>query len=849
MYRTLRSSVVCLLFAGVTAGAAQIVLPAPALERDALVTAIFKTIGQASGRGELKLHWTDVYGRVVEDRVIPLELTDEAEFRFSLDLRRAVAMQNHLQIHFSFAGVSKKGEPDKREEDAEINFVAKPSDRVWWDYQNIMWQDGTADHFHNLRKVGVTAGKSSESSTVLPASLLKDDMRWYVENIATDFYSEYHRYRKDRPYNFALLQAKALYKQDPSSKEGLKRHPSFSDPQWLDKIHDRMVGAAQVYSPYRPLFYNLADESGIAELAGFWDFDFSDHSLDAMRLWLKDRYGSLAALNQQWGSNFASWDLVTPDTTREAMKRGDQNYSSWADHKEWMDIAFASALKAGVDAIHSVDAQAYVGIEGAQMPGWGGYDYARLSTTLDVMEPYDIGDNIEIIRSLNSHLAFVTTSFATGPWERHRMWYELLHGARGNIIWDETNDVVEPDGSIGPRGKDVASYWNELKNGIGALMINSVQQASPIAIHYSQASMRTDWMLTQRPKGDAWMDRLSFTERHDNEFLELRNSYCRLLEDEGFQYKFVAYNQVEQGELLKNGYRVLILPRSTSLSPLEATAIVDYVRRGGVLIVDGDAGTFDEHSRKLPKSSLTDLFNGDTGQGKVIGMSALGYDRQRVTGTEATLHQEMQGLLASAGVRADFKAEDAAGNPRVGVEVHQFRNGEATIVALDNNPPIEVDELGPLKIQSEKRFEKPRNVHLVAPQNLFAYDIRHGKVLGNVKELSLTVDPYDPLLIAFTPAEIPQLRVTVSPRIARGSLSRIAISLDGLSPLETNVLHVDVMDPVGQQVDYYSGNLLAPGGNADKLLPLAQNDLAGQWAVRVKDIVSGQQQTVRFEVF
>jgi hypothetical protein len=282
---------------------------------------------------------------------------------------------------------------------------------------------------------------------------------------------------------------------------------------------------------------------------------------------------------------------------------------------------------------------------------------------------------------------------------------------------------------------------------------------------------------------------------------------------------------------------------------VEASAIVDYVRQGGVLIVDGDAGTFDEHSRKLPKSSLADLFSGDTGRGKVVHMSALGYNHQRVTGAEGELHSEMQRLLASAGVQAEFKVEDSSGKPAVGVEVHQFRNGEATIIALDNNPPIEVDELGPLKVQSHQRFEKPQNVRLLVPGTLFAYDIRHGKPLGKVKELSLTVDPYEPALIAFTPGEIPQLRVSAAQRIAKGSLGRIAISFNGLSPLETDVLHMDVIDPAGNTVDYYSGNVLASGGNAEKLLPLAENDLTGQWSVHVKDVISGQQQIVRFNVF
>jgi Beta-galactosidase len=843
-----RNSLLLLLLAPVC-GAAQLILPSAVLERDQPVTVIYKTGLQATGKGQLQINWTDAYGRTVDNRTLPVELTDENEFRFQLDLRRAIAMRNEVRVHFSFDGLNKKGGKDHREEDAQEAFIASPPDRNWWDYMVMMWQGGSAAQFKKLQQVGVNAGKSNEHSMDLPGFLLENDMRWYVENMATDFYSSYHIYRPDRPYNWALLNAKELYKKDPSSKDALKREPSFSDPAWLGKIHDRLVESTKRYSPYRPIFYNLADESGIAELAGFWDFDFSDYSLGAMRSWLQVRYGTLANLNQRWGSSFTDWNAVTPETTREAMKRTDGNYSSWADHKEWMDISFANALKMGSDAIHSVDPRAYIGIEGAQMPGWGGYDYYRLSSVVGAMEPYDIGDNIEIIRSFHPSPAFVTTAFATGPWEKHRLWFELLHGARGHIIWDEKSAVVQADGSIGPRGKEVSPYWNELKDGIGALLINSVRQSGPVAIHYSQASMRTEWMLAQRPKGDAWVDRMSWTERKDSDFLRLRDSYCRLIEDEGLQYNFVAYGQVEQGGLLKGGYRVLILPRSSALSALEATAITDFVQQGGVLVVDGDAGTYDEHSRRLPQSSLAGLLNGQTGLGKVIRMDALNYHQQRITGNGAELQQAMREILANSGVKPHYAVLDANGNPVAGVETHEFRNEAITIIGLISNPPVNVDELGPPEFRANQPFEKPRAVRLVLPADLYAYDVRHAKSLGRVKELPLTVDPYEPLIFAFSPVPIPELRLSAPARISRGQTGRLGLSFAASTSAGTHVFHIDVVNPAGEPVSYYSGNVLAPGGLAEKILPLAADEKLGRWTINVKDLLSGQQRSASFDVF
>jgi hypothetical protein len=122
---------------------------------------------------------------------------------------------------------------------------------------------------------------------------------------------------------------------------------------------------------YRPLYFSLGDETGIADLSAFWDFDFSEPSLAAMRDWLKEHYASLDALNQEWGSAFAGWEQVMPMTTQEAIWRPGQNFAGWADFKEWMEVAFARAVKSGTAAIHAADPQAVAAIEGGQNRGLG----------------------------------------------------------------------------------------------------------------------------------------------------------------------------------------------------------------------------------------------------------------------------------------------------------------------------------------------------------------------------------------------------------------------------------------------------------------------------------------------
>ena len=234
--------------------------------------------------------------------------------------------------------------------------------------------------------------------------------------------------------------------------------------------------------------------------------------------------------------------------------------------------------------------------------------------------------------------------------------------------------------------------------------LRQLDLADPIAIHYSQASFRTDWMLRNQPRGSAWIDRTSSSERLDNDFLRLRESYCRLIEDLGLQYRFVSYSQLEQGELSRGGYRVLILPDSLALSAAEVGAIRDFIRSGGRVIATGEPGGFDEHSRKLASPQLNDVRD----QMIRIPGDVLNYHRDRLLGKEGAVLEAARKVFQAADVDPRFRVVDERGQDGVGVEIHVFRNGGATIVGLLSNPQLRVDELGPPEFRSNERFEKPR---------------------------------------------------------------------------------------------------------------------------------------------
>ncbi len=305
---------------------------------------------------------------------------------------------------------------------------------------------------------------------------------------------------------------------------------------------------------------------------------------------------------------------------------------------------------------------------------------------------------------------------------------------------------------------------------------------------------------------------------------------------------------MEQGELIHRGYRVLILPQSSSLSGSEAAAIRDFVTRGGLLIADGEPGVFDEHSRRLAEPRLAALFQGSPGRGKAVRLNAVAYHQQRLIGKEENLRRAAGDLFARQGVKPAFSVLDESGRPVVGVETHAFRNGGVDIVGLLTNPQLRVDELGPPEFKSNQRFEKPRTVKVVLPEERHVYDIRAGKHPGRLKEFTVALDPYEPALYAVTATAMPTLETTAPASANRGEIARIGIRFESQSPAAAHVLHVEVSDASGKLMRHYSANLAAARGTAEQLLPLAVNDPPGRWTVRVRDVMTGQEQMAAFQV-
>ena len=650
------------------------------------------------------------------------------------------------------------------------------------EYPVILWSTGEPlDRnlwFQRLREMGVTAEQCTRGCD--PAPFAQQGLRFYVENLVSDL-AFHHARRK-------------LYEEDRRNyvrtrdRSNLERRPCFHDPAFWQRWSRQLPMDAAIYAPHRPLFYDLRDEPSIGSFTSPTDYCFCPHTLRAFREWLQKHYTSLESLNRQWETRFGSWAEVMPMTTfevkdreRRALALGrPENYAPWADHRAFMDETFASTLDRLRTLIRQADPSALVGIAGTQMPSaWGGYDLWKLSQVIDWVEPYDIAGSREIFRSfLPPGTPVMHTVFGSDMNRiRRRLWWDLLHGGRGAIIWDDEQSRTigkrEPGMPITARGRGLAEVFAEIR-AFAPKLFPLERLHDRIAIHYSQASIRAHWMLESREDGDTWPRRLSTFEAEHSRHARVRDGFLRVIEDLGLQANYVSYEQIERDELRRAGYRVLLLPQSVAISEKECRAIEEFARAGGTVIADNMTATMDEHGRRLPEGQLDGLFGirrsrasrtlmaaggrlpGTTlggfergltllqhgshlltdsgepvliekaaGRGRAIylNLAVQGYGRERLlSGGGDDLRRLMRRLLANAGVRPEVSVSGAAG-----VEVIRYRGAGGDYLALMRNPDFSAEN---------RELERPARITVTMPE----------------RRLDVQLDPRRPVLMGWAEA-------------------------------------------------------------------------------------------------
>lgn len=485
----------------------------------------------------------------------------------------------------------------------------------WPRFTVILWQsDLPAPALAALPSLGITAGRvfgqrGAWDPAALRASVAaqrRAGLATMVENVATDFYAAYHRWKPGLPVNAAFQDLLARYHVDPADPAVWRRDPGLADPAALAVIGQRLTAHAGSLAANPPLYISLGDEIGIGDLSAASDLDQSAAVLHGWRAALQRRYGSIGALDRAWRGRYRSWEDLYPTSTDAALD-GSAPIAAWLDFKAWMDGVFARALRRGAAAVHAGAAHTLAAIEGAQRPGWGGYDYAALAPAVDVIEAGEADLSFPLARSFNPRVILLTTALPDAA-EANRLWRSLLLGGSGTVLWDEAGTVMQADGTPGPGGIALAPVLAGLRGPLGTALLAARPHRPAVAVLYSQASFRMRWLLDRRAErqgGQDWTTRDNDTDLADSPWRQALSGTAAALDHAGLHPDYLDEAALIPARLA--GLHTVLLPQSIVLGGPAVAALRQFAAAGGTILADVEPGRYDELGNRRQTPPLAGL--------------------------------------------------------------------------------------------------------------------------------------------------------------------------------------------------------------------------------------------------
>ncbi|MFC0672607.1 beta-galactosidase [Brachybacterium hainanense] len=343
--------------------------------------------------------------------------------------------------------------------------------------------------------------------------------------------------------------------------------------------------------------------------------DHGPHAAAAFRRWLRERYGTLTALNEAWWTRFwsqgySSFEQIEPPRATQYLP----NPAQQIDFRRFSSDEMLAAMVEQREEIREAGSPAPV-TTNFMLPTWNHLEQWSWAREQDVVSldhyPDAIGDEAAI------HIAYgadLSRSWSGGPWMlmeqngrgarigdrtyaktpaqmiRHSLGY-VARGAQSSLFfqWRASAGGSEQwHGALVPHaGADSRAFATTVRLGEILAAISPVA-ALPAQGRLVEAEVGIVW------HADGWWaletphlpsDALSYPE-------ELRATH-RALWRGG-----IPVDMVEPGADAR-AYRLLIIPTLYPLAPAQAAWLDEYVRAGGTLVVGPLTGMSDAHLRVI----------------------------------------------------------------------------------------------------------------------------------------------------------------------------------------------------------------------------------------------------------
>jgi len=747
-------------------------------------------------------------------------------------------------------------------------FIDRPA--AWEDYEVMMYRfmpGAVAGEWRFLDRymesLGVTAWAAINPEFIFRSNLnVQTETRLDTEESLDG--------EGEKPYR----EQKRLYL-ETRDKKYLQRLHCQHDPAYLAEQKRVISEKINLFKHFSPLSYYCYEEPSYTHYGDAFDLCYSPYCMAEFRKWLKSQYGSLKALNAQWGTKFKQWEAVIPDDTFEAQARG--NYSSWADHRTFSELTYAGNYDYVRSLVRELDPEGLVMMTGTQRTvPHNGYDYYLLDQAIDHTQPYGEPERHRDFIRPGGKITGCTGYGVSGDKLACEIWGRLFYGhtAGSAIFWQYS--TIDPDYRLCKSGHDMMEIFNEIRHGgMARLLSLGEYSAGQVVLFWSMPSIHGTWIQDGRiTEADGAPSEIF--ERWEFNY----ESWRWLLDDLGVPYRTMSCQMLDQGRLQSPGAAILILPDAIALSAAGLKEIKRFAARGGVVIGDVQTAWMDGHCKWHKKGALDRLFGIrsseprtlpageniseraggwglaaadrqmrpgraakrlDLGAGvpEVLASSSAagnayylnafmaGYGRLRQDGRGAGVRSAAAKLLEMAGYRPGITVSPAAGGDLKAVKVFGYNLGKSGHL------------VGMLKdYRGAYEFQ---DINVALPGEGYHYDVRSGRYLGKGSVIHTAIATGEVKLLASLPYLVKAVKMTAPETVRAGGRVELAISLETIETAEAgpHVFVLSVFDPAGRKVSCYGGNLVAENGTAAGGFLTALNDTPGRWRVRARDVASG----------
>ncbi len=614
--------------------------------------------------------------------------------------------------------------------------------------------------------------------------------------------------------------------------------------------------------------------------------------LAAYRRWLQGQYGTIDKLNASWGEKYASFEEVNLLSNKDNMEVAAKKTCPprWYDREAFARHNLAQFSGRFGDRYKVLDPQGITGFEGT---GGFGDDYDAILSYNGFYGPYpSIGDDLVRSVAARSQIRSNWMGYSkTGDALSDAAWRMVMKGLDSSWYWmwdgiGSWRGVLSPTIDYFDCTADFLAEMKPVREGLGDLLLNSQWVHSGIGMFYSVPSALAGGIedsgtyVQPSPAHETW----------------LQTTY-----EVGQDARFVTSGMLARGVLTTDEFKVLCLPMTQAMAPAEAQLIRQFVQSGGTVIADVRPAIFDEHLKAVSPGLLDDVFGiTRTGRGKA---------QQADLTLKGTLGGQPVDLTLQAKIDPDVRLKGAtalatSGDTPVGI-VNQFGKGQAILLNFQalsakdegqqagnarallatlyrcgkTQPPIAVSSpTGEPLVATETRvwqsgdalvfglWRQMRNAwfspkggtvagepvaaRVAFPKPYHVYDLRSGKYLGETSSLETKLRWGRAAFYLASPYPLKGLKVTLdstTPRRGQAVTATIALPLPARAR-ERQAVYVEVFTPANDQPLWGRYVQVLRGGRAKLQVPVAYNDAAGQWRLKVTELFSRQSAEAGWQV-